>query len=387
MWPYWVMFLVPAFAAGLSPASRLQDGFSHSDRGQPALPWGAIWIATALLIGLRDEVGGDWGNYFRYLSAVTGRDLDDVIQMGEPGYQIFNWISSQMDWGIYGVNLMCGVFFATGLVVFCRCQRLPWLALAVSVPYMLIVVAMGYSRQGVALGIAMLGLTALSRGSTLWFVFWVVLAATFHKSAVFLIPVAALASAKNRLWTIIWVGLTVYLAYTLMIEKEAAGLYTNYIEAHIQSDGALIRLIMNAVPALLYLKWRDRFEFPDAEERLWTWFSILSLGFLTLFFVSSFSTAIDRVALYMLPLQMAVFSRLPVALAKRYSGHDPVSALLTSESVPSLRTTLVGRDYDLELRGHIVVVTIIYYGFVQFVWLNFGNYSSDWIPYRIQLPI
>ena len=68
MWPYWVMFLVPAFAAGLSPASGLQDSFSHSDRGQPALPWGAIWLATALLIGLRDEVGGDWGNYFRYLS-------------------------------------------------------------------------------------------------------------------------------------------------------------------------------------------------------------------------------------------------------------------------------------------------------------------------------
>ena len=93
-----------------------------------------------------------------------------------------------MDWGIYGVNLMCGVFFATGLVVFCRHQRLPWLALAVSVPYMLIVVAMGYSRQGVALGIAMLGLTALGRGSTLWFILWVVFAATFHKSAVFLHP-------------------------------------------------------------------------------------------------------------------------------------------------------------------------------------------------------
>ncbi len=298
------------------------------------LAWGAIWLITALLIGLRDEVGGDWGNYFRYLYGVAGRDLEDAIQIGDPGYQVFNWVSVQIDWGIYGVNLMCGVFFATGLVVFCRHQSLPWLALAVSVPYMLIVVAMGYSRQGVALGIAMLGLTALGRGSTLWFVLWVVLAATFHKSAVFLLPVAALASGQNKLWTIIWSGLTIYAAYTLLVEKEASALYTNYVTSDYQSDGTLIRLFMNAIPAVLYLRWRDRFDFPDYARRLWTWFAILSLGFLGLFFVSSFSTALDRIALYLLPLQLAVFARLPQAFSRRQSDG---AADATIQRFPSLK--------------------------------------------------
>ena len=374
MWPYWVIFLVPAFAASVSPGSGLQDSFPSPHRNQPALSWGMIWLSTVLLIGLRDEVGGDWGNYFRYLSGVAGRDLEDVIQMGDPGYQVLNWVSVQMDWGIYGVNLMCGVFFATGLVVFCRRQRLPWVALAVAVPYMLIVVAMGYSRQGVALGIAMLGQTALGGGSTVWFVLWVVLAATFHKSAVFLIPVAALASGQNRLWTAIWVGLTVYMAYTLMLQKEASALYTNYIEAQIQSDGTLIRLLMNAIPAVVYLKWQDRFQFPGAERRLWTWFSILSLCFLGVFFFSSFSTAIDRVALYMLPLQMAVFARLPIALSRRDRNQ---------RSVPDVPAFVARHDYDLELTGIIVVAIIIYYGVIQFIWLNFGNYSSHWIPYKM----
>ena len=31
---------------------------------------------------------------------------------------------------------------------------LPWLALAVAVPYLVVVVAMGYTRQGVAIGFA-----------------------------------------------------------------------------------------------------------------------------------------------------------------------------------------------------------------------------------------
>ena len=377
MWPYWMMFLVPAFAACLSPASGLQDSFPSPHRKQPALPWGAIWLSTALLIGLRDEVGGDWGNYFRYLSDVAGRDLDDVIQMGDPGYEVLNWISVQIDWGIYGVNLMCGLFFATGLVVFCRHQRLPWLALAVAVPYLLIVVAMGYSRQGVALGIAMLGLTALGRGSTLWFILWVAFAATFHKSAVFLLPVAALASGQNRLWTAIWIGLTVFAAYTLLVAKEADAIYTNYVASDYQSDGTLIRLLMNAIPAVIYLRRQDRFEFPDSARRLWTWFSILSLGFLALFFFSSFSTAIDRIALYLLPLQMAVFSRLPHALSRRRSDST------ADAIIPFVSSQNDTYAYDRDLINQIKIYIIVYYGTVQFVWLTFSNYSSRWLPFQL----
>ena len=93
---------------------------------------------------------------------------------------------------------MAGGIFAIGLVFFCRNLPRPWLALAVAVPYLVIVVAMGYTRQGVALGLAMLGLVALGKKGTGWFVFWVMLAATFHKTAVLLLPLAALAAAHNR---------------------------------------------------------------------------------------------------------------------------------------------------------------------------------------------
>ena len=66
---------------------------------------------------------------------------------------MLNWLSIQMDWGILGVNLIGGAIFAFGLVAFCRRQPRPWLALAVAIPYLVIVVAMGYSRQGIALAL------------------------------------------------------------------------------------------------------------------------------------------------------------------------------------------------------------------------------------------
>ena len=68
--------------------------------------------------------------------------------------------------------------------------------------------------------------------------------------------------------------------------------------------------------------------------------------------VSPSSTAVDRVALYFIPVPMYVFSRLPDALWR-------------------------GR-HRLAVRGGVVA----YYGLVMFVWLNFATHSKYWVPYQ-----
>ena len=118
---------------------------------------------------------------------------------------------------MYLVNLVSGVLFSWGLVAFCRIQPRPWLALSVAMPYMVIVVGMGYSRQGVALGLAMLGLVGLARKSNLQFVLCVALAATFHKSAVLLVPLAVLSTPHGKLWTGLWVGITAAVLYYVLL--------------------------------------------------------------------------------------------------------------------------------------------------------------------------
>ena len=113
-------------------------------------------------------------------------------------------------------------------------------------------------------------------------------------------------------------------AYKLLLEKDAESLYVNYVVTNYESQGALVRLLMNALPAAIFLVWRQKFQFAESERRLWTWVAIISLGMFRIFAVSSAaSTAIDRVALYMLPLQLALF-RLPDAIgakAKRRLTH------------------------------------------------------------------
>ena len=139
------------------------------------------------------------------------------------------------------------LIFSIGLAVFCRSLPRPLLALSISIPYLVIVVAMGYTRQGVALGLAMIGLVALSRNQNKWFVFWVLLGVTMHKTAVLLLPIAALTATQNRIWTFIWLGVISLGAYYIFLVEMVEVLFKNYVEAQSQSSGAAVRIAMSII--------------------------------------------------------------------------------------------------------------------------------------------
>jgi hypothetical protein len=167
--------------------------------------------------------------------------------------------------------------------------------------------------------------------------------------------------------------------YKLLVEKDAESLYTNYVVANYQSEGALVRLLMNALPAVLFLVWRRKFQFGESEQRLWTWFAIISMGMLGLYAVTPASTAIDRVALYMLPLQLAVFSRLPDALGAKLKRRP---ASKSAGASPPRGELLPVRP---ESASQLTAVVLLYYFVVLFVWLNFATNAGYWLPYRFYL--
>jgi EpsG-like putative glucosyltransferase len=345
--PYWLLFLVPAWLA----ITRLRPVQTQTKRW-PVF-WWVAFVSLVLMIGLRHEVGGDWSVYAEQIRDAAGDSLEQAVTLGDPAYHLLNWLAVRMDLGPYFVNTACAVLFAWGLVVFCRAQPRPWLALAVAVPYLVTVVAMGYTRQGVAIGLVMLGLVALSDRKILRFVAFVALAAMFHRSAVILMPLAVLADSRHRVWTALWVGLSSLLLYVLLVQESVENLTANYLEAEYASSGAAIRVAMNAVPAVLFLLFRRRFVMPQADRTFWTWMSLGALAFVGLLAVSPSSTAVDRVALYWIPLQLFVLSRLPNALGKR-DGRNPLWVC-----------TVVG-----------------YSAAVLFVWLFFGSHAEAWLPYQ-----
>lgn len=343
MFPYWVLF---AYFAGGTLLSGTYRG--PRQRVSPFLILGIVLIA--LLIGLRYQVGADWNTYEFMFSYARRTDLGRVLEIGDPGYQLLNWGVRNLGGEFWLVNLVCGILFAWGLIRFAQVQSSPWLAVLVAVPYMVVVVAMGYSRQAVALGILMAGLASMKRtGSLLRFLAFVAAAALFHKTAVVAFPLIALASRRSRIINIFVAVTASVLLYDMFLGDSMQQFVDNYIEAEYSSQGAAIRVVMSVIPAAIFLLLQDRFDFSVEERHIWRNFSLAAFGFLILLFTLPSSTAVDRLALYVMPLQLAVLARVPGTI---------------------MNATL----------GKFVIIAYCFA--VEFVWLNFAVHSEDWVPYQ-----
>lgn len=343
MWLYWALFLWPALAAVVeirltAPTSKL-----------------AMWILAiflTLIIGLRFEVGVDWFPYLIHLESAEGVGWLESMEAKDPAYGLLNWIAVSTGSGVWLVNLVCSIIFVSGFFVFCRKLPNPWLALTVGMPYMAIVMAMNYTRQGVAFGLVLWALAFLQEGRILRYVIFIVMAATFHKSAVLLLPFAALSNTRNRFQTFVWISIASALAFLAFVAESLEALTGAYIGTKMESEGGGIRVAMNAVAAFLFLAMRRHFALQSSQRKFWTWLSVATLLCIPAIILSPSSTAVDRVALYFMPIQLLVFAHLP--------------SVVRPWGVRRVTTWLV----------------VFGYGLVMFIWFNYSPYAFNWLPYR-----
>lgn len=351
MWPYWLLFLLPAIQA-LNSGEHLKKNFNDEHW---SLIWKIILVLLAVMIGFRHQVGGDWFTYLENMEANLDLTFFEALNgaHGDPSDNLLNWIAAKSELGIYLVNLIYGTIFSFGLLTFCRNQPRSWLALTVAVPYLITVVAMGYSRQGVAIGLVMFGLVALENKKLLKFIVLIAFASTFHKSAVILMPLALLTDLKSRLMTLIGIIVTTIILFILLLQEYIDSIVKNYIFSEYESSGAMIRISMNALPACLFLLMRSRFNLSSNQKSFWSWMSCGGLLFVLLLYLSPSSTAVDRVALYWIPLQLFVWSRIPDAIG-----------------------------YPGRLNSIWVYAVISYSAVIHFTWLYFAQTSFAWLPYQ-----
>ena len=344
MLAYWALLGIFALAGATTNEQQRRFG---------SVPWLAAGILLALAIGLRREVGGDWHAYQGIFDRLRNLDFERALRASDPAYALLNILAAKAGLNVAAVNLVCAIIFTYGLLRFCRDQPNPPLAVLAGIPYLVIVVAMGYTRQGAALGLVMLALFYYLRTAIGRMALCLAAAAAFHKSAIIVIPLIALASSRRRGLTFLLLGITAGLTYWLFISSSLDRLIENYVGSRYSSSGAGIRIAMNVVPATLFLLFRKRFSDFHDERRLWTIFSIGSFVALVLLYTTPSSTAVDRMSLYLIPLQLFVLSRVPVAFS--------------SEQAPSI----VGK-----------FAVIAYSAFVLFIWLNYADNARFWIPYH-----
>ena len=346
MLPYWLMFLLPS--AGALFGLGQHRGGQRRDQAFLIL----LFVIFALLVGLRDT-GGDFLNYKRNVDYMVYERFTTSLQHNDPAFTVIAELSNALGFGIYGVNFACGVLFLYGLLRFVRTLPDPWLAIAAAVPYMVIVIAMGYIRQGVSIGFILLAIMDLDRKNYGWMAWHLGLALLFHIASLAVMPLFAIAFLRRQPAAVLLMAVVGGLVYALLLRDRFSGFYNGYVAAQYDSSGALVRLMMNAVPAVVFLVLRRRFPLGDAVRALWTMVALLSVAMLPLLAISKSSTWIDRLGLFLSPIQLVVFGYIGIVFA----------------------------DHPREQRLATFLARL-FYAAVLFVWLNYAVNASFWVPYR-----
>ena len=196
----------------------------------------------------------------------------------------------------------------------------------------------------------MAGLASLKHGaSILRFAAYVAAAALFHKTVVVVLPLVIFASQRSRMLNILAGIAGFILLYDVFLSSSVEGFVRNYIGTEYSSQGAAIRVVMNLVPAVALLLFRQRLQLGPVELKAWTYFSIAAVAMPIALFILPSTTVVDRLSLYLIPLQLAVLPRLAYLFKGRFLG----------------RSLVIG-----------------YSALVLFVWLNFAVHAEYWVPYQ-----
>jgi hypothetical protein len=345
---YWILFFIPLttilLPVRLTPDARIIALF-------------IVGVVFVLLIGSRHQVGGDWSSYIRMYNEINNHALYDSLLLSDVGYVTLNKISFFLSGDVYLVNTISGLIFIAGVLSFARHQPLPWMALLIAVPYLITVVGMGYTRQSIAVGLVFFAFNALTDRRLFSFVLWIIVATSFHKSAIILLPLLLFFSESRNHTLIFFIGaLSAVLLSLFLLPMGYSDLIKYYVtDQYMESSGALIRVVMNFIPSVILLVFGRSLTNTSGELKLWRAVSVISILCIPLVFFAS--TAIDRIALYFIPLQLFVFSR-------------------------------VHMIFNSDLAKVAVITSIIlYYAIIHFVWLNFASYSTYWLPYQTKFLI
>ena len=317
MTTYYILFFIPAFYSIL--------GISKN-RHKSLIFCLTFSILCILVLGSRLKIGGDWINYLFIYNNINDYFNPLSINLLQSNYlfDLINYISFNNSLGFSATNFINQFIFITGLFFYAKRQNQPSMIYVVAIPYLIIVVSTGYTRQASALGILFFALPYLFNGKFIKFSIFIFFATLFHKTAfllLFLIPMVQykfinflnLNKINIKFLILILSAIPIIIfVYYFLLKFQYNYIIRFYVgdEMHFTSTGAIFRVSLFFLSALLCIIFHNKISTGLYEKNYYLGLSVLTIIFS--FFVFQFSSAVDRILIYFYPLQLFIFSKLHV---------------------------------------------------------------------------
>lgn len=299
---YYVVISAFAFVTSLFDVLGKREGVQRS----PVLFIYLIFLS--FFVGLRYEVGKDWGQYSYLFNLIGSLRFIDGVVVTDWGFASLMWFSYQFGLGVSFVNFVCASILISGLWCFIKEMPYKWVAIGAAIPHVVTVMAMDHVRQATALGFVLLALAVLAERRLVLFFLLVLVGALFHRTAIifFAFGLPLITARKAILIPGIFV-VALFASYGLLVDRMEV-YQDRYIDSDYGSRGAFVRVLLNAVPSVGFLLLSNRFAIEAPLERalrLMAWAGLIALIALPF---SGSAIVVDRLVKYFMPVQFAFFA-------------------------------------------------------------------------------
>jgi hypothetical protein len=264
-----------------------------------------------LIVGFRDKIGCDWANYAKLFDYERSVNLGSMAIQGEIGFVALTNTLKYFNLSFTHLNVAISFIFFFGFHILAKRQKDPLTFLILAFPILIILLPMSGVRQGAAVGILCIALTCFMDKKLLKYIALVILAGTFHKSAILFLGLAPFIKS-NFSFKSVFIAI-IALTPLLFLESlnSILSVYTvRYLSSGLESSGAVFRLAMLVLTSLyffVFLRKRWERDFPEDYKLI----LIGSLAMLICFPLLALSTtAADRLGFYLIPFQLIILARI-----------------------------------------------------------------------------
>lgn len=243
-----------------------------------------IFIQFTLLAWQKDySVGQDTLMYYReFISISAGSFKDTLLSEWEPGYVISNWIIGNLGFDFHAYLLIVSAFIYYSVCRFIfRYSKYPWLSVIIFVAFGYYFGSLHILRQYIAIAIILYSYDCILNRKFTSYLALVLLAASFHTSAIMFLPTFFLYGQRIRPTTMI-VLFSLCLAAALIAGDVLLNLFVindKYQDAYVSDkDGAgsgygmlLFMTLIFSCALLLKPKYLNK------QESIFYWIFFISL--------------------------------------------------------------------------------------------------------------
>jgi hypothetical protein len=261
-----------------------------------------VFFILFLIIGFRYRTGGD---FYPYINLFDQIQLLDFNTIKSPFY-IINYISKFLYLDLFGVNLILSFIFVFCLFFFLKKFNNFYLATVISFPVLIMIYGMGFLRQGIAI---VLFLNIISFKSFFYKSSSIICGAFFHLTSIIYLYIYLVSLTVQKRNIKVFFILIILSITIISIFNEQ---FINYVKYYIiseeySSSGFIYRNLLTYICAYVYLYiYLFRKKIFITKEFKFIFF-VISLVSIIIFPIGLFySTVIDRLMGYFLPLQILV---------------------------------------------------------------------------------